>query len=202
MERIAFLIDGFNLYHSISANPALHKYKWINLYSLAEILIPRSDKLTGVYYFTAIAHWDQQKAAKHRLFIRVQEFYGVQSIYGKFKFRDKKCNICHKYYKTPEEKQTDVNIAIKLLTLAIQDDYDTAIILSGDSDLIPSVNAVKSTFPGKRIGVAIPINRTANELQNTVHFHMRIKEKHLKSCLLPEQIEIDGRKITRPQTWV
>lgn len=201
MNRTVFLIDGFNLYHSISASNKLYKYKWINLYRLATILTPKSSRITGVYYFTALATWDQNKALRHKLFIRVQEHFGVIPIYGKFKMRDKTCRICHGKYQIPEEKQTDVNIAIKLLTLGFNDEYDTAVIISGDSDLIPSVKAVREELPAKRIGIVIPIHRTAIELQNIADFHMKIKEKHLASCILPEEIEINGRKITRPPTW-
>ncbi len=94
-----------------------------------------------------------------------------------------------------------MNIAIKLLTLGFNDEYDTAMIISGDSDLIPSVKALKKELPAKKIGIAIPIHRTANELQTIADFYMKIKEKHLASCILPEEIEINGRKITRPPTW-
>jgi hypothetical protein len=49
---------------------------------------------------------------KHRRLIRALELNGVDIIYGKFKMRDKKCRSCGAVYKIPEEKQTDVNIAI------------------------------------------------------------------------------------------
>jgi hypothetical protein len=40
------------------------------------------------------------------------------------------------------EKQTDVSIAVDLLTLAYTDAYDVAVIFSQDSDLIPAVNEI------------------------------------------------------------
>ncbi|HON80171.1 MAG TPA: NYN domain-containing protein [Spirochaetota bacterium] len=202
MERSILLIDGFNFYHSISKMPHLKKYKWVNFHTLASILIPKSHRINGVYYFTALAHWDQRKVRNHRLFIGVQEHFGVQTIYGKFKMKDRECRLCHGVYKIPEEKQTDVNIAITLLSLAFRNEFDNAYIISGDSDLIPSIRAVKNIFPSKKIGVAVPIHRTAIELQNIADFHMRIKEKHLKSSLLPDEIDINGRKIIRPSHWI
>ena len=44
--------------------------------------------------------------------------------------------------------------------------FDKAFIISGDSDLIPSIRAVKESFPGKEIGVIVPIGRSAIDLKN------------------------------------
>lgn len=46
-----------------------------------------------------------------------------------------------------EEKMTDVNIAVELLGDAQDDAFDTAIIISGDSDLTPPVRATLSRYP-------------------------------------------------------
>ena len=97
---------------------------------------------------------------------------------------------------------TDVNIAIHLLKLALQDRYDTAIILSGDSDLIPSIQATKQLFPSKRIGMLFPINRALISLKNETDFHFRIKEKHLHAALFPREVVTPtGNKITCPVEW-
>jgi len=50
-------------------------------------------------------------------------------------------------YQTYEEKRTDVNIAIKILEDAFLKKYDRAIIMSGDSDIVPSIESVKKNFP-------------------------------------------------------
>ena len=68
------------------------------------------------------------------MFIRAQEIKNVNIVYGEFKRKDKYCNLCKRTYHTYEEKQTDVNIAIQLFKLSIEDKYDKAIIISGDSD--------------------------------------------------------------------
>jgi len=201
LARIVFFIDGFNLYHSLASKPEYRKYKWINLARLCQNLTKKSDTIENIYYFTALAEWDQQKVSKHKRLIRALEIEKVKVVYGKFKMRDKRCFKCKETYKIPEEKQTDVNIAITLLTEAMKDTYDTAIIISGDSDLIPSIKAVKATFPGKTIGVAIPIGRNAQELINNTDFHIRIKEMHLKTSLFPYEIEVDGSKIICPMEW-
>lgn len=201
MEKVIFFIDGFNLYHAL-ANKRFYRYKWINLLSLAEKFVKKTDKIEGIYYFTALATWSADKVRRHKLFIKAQEINGTKIIYGEFKKRDKICRICKKTYQTFEEKQTDVNMAIQLFRLAIQEKYDKALIISGDSDLIPSIEAVKTTFPNKQIGVIIPIGRSAEMLKQTCDFYMKMKEKHLKASMLPDVIDLgSGKKIERPKHW-
>jgi len=104
MSRIAFLVDGFNLYHALdhstsTPNPKRYnKYKWLNLSKLAKAYITAHDTIAGVYYFTTLATWDQAKVARHKLFIRANEAEGVQVVYGEFKRKQKRCNLCHKVF--------------------------------------------------------------------------------------------------------
>ena len=41
------------------------------------------------------------------------------------------------------EKKVDINIAIDIISLAYEDAYDTAVLISGDGDFIPIVKKVK-----------------------------------------------------------
>jgi uncharacterized LabA/DUF88 family protein len=202
MRRVIFFIDGFNLYHALDHNPNFHKYKWLNLSKLAKCYVKRKDKIVDIYYFTALATWSQSKVKKHKTYIKALELEGVKVVYGKFKKRDKKCQVCKRNYRTYEEKETDVNIATKLFQLAIEGRYDIAIIITGDSDLLPAIDGLRATFPGKEIGVVIPIGRRAEDLKASCDFHMKMKEKHLRSSLFPETINFGtGQKISCPPTW-
>lgn len=202
MNRVIFFVDGFNLYHSIDSNPAYYKYKWLNLNKLAHCFVTSHDKIEKVLYFTTYATWDQVKLVKHQTYVKALQFVGVEVVFGAFRYVDKTCRICHKQYKTFEEKQTDVNIAINLFKTAVQDLWDTAIIVSGDSDLIPAIHAVKNTFPAKQIELVIPIGRRAEELKQVVDCHMKLKEKHLATSQFEDVVTIDGGvNLSRPNTW-
>jgi uncharacterized LabA/DUF88 family protein len=205
MKRFAFLIDGFNVYHALEGDRNLHKYKWLNYRKLAECFVTRQDEIVEVYYFTAFAHWNAGKTARHRTYLRALQTAGVKTVLGKFKNKDHTCRVCGERYSTFEEKQTDVNIAITLFRLAIQNDFDIAVLVSGDSDLIPAIEAVKLTFPAKEIGLVIPIGRGAKELMGVCDFHMKMKEIHLRSSQFPDTIILDPEKgisLHRPPTWV
>ena len=202
MNRITFLIDGFNLFHALDNNHLYHKYKWLDLTKLSKCFGTKKDKIENIYYFTALATWSQSKMKKHKKYIKALELNNINVIYGEFRKKDKFCPLCKRTYKTFEEKQTDVNIAIQLFELAIKDEYDTAIIISGDSDLIPSIQAVKTTFPNKNIGIVIPIGRRAELLKQICDFHIKMKEKHLRSSLFEKEIDIgNNKKLICPPDW-
>ena len=201
-KRVIFFIDGFNLYHAI-ANQKYQQYKWLNLNQLANHFINRFEKIESIYYFTALTYWNQDKVKRHNLYIKAQETVGVKTVYGEFKKKTKRCRICSQVYETYEEKQTDVNIAIYLFRMAIEDKYDKAFIISGDSDLIPSILAIKESFPQKEIGVIIPIRGRAFELKSVCDFHIQMKEKHLKLNQFLDKLKLpDDTYLIRPTNWV
>lgn len=203
MARVFFFVDGFNLYHAFEDHQRYRKYKWISLTKLcACYVVNKKDVVSGIEYFTALTTWDLGKVARHNIFIKAQENEGVKVVYGEFKGKDRKCRICQKMFRTFEEKQTDVNIAIRLLQLAIQDRYDKAIILSGDTDLLPAIKAVQTTFPSKQVGVVIPIGRASEDLKKQTDFHYRMKEKHLSSSRYSFTITLGDRStLTCPPNW-
>ena len=104
---------------------------------------------------------------------------------------------------TFEERQTHMNIAVRLFQLAVLDQYDKAIIVSGHIDLLPAVRVVQSKFPSKQIGVVIPICGTSEDMKKQADFDCRMKEKHLHSSLYPENLTLtDGSVVQRPKNWI
>ena len=210
IKQITYFIDGFNVYHSLAEasikNPTFKKYKWLNYAKLAKCFKPPrtnfSDTIIKIYYFTALTFWNKEKLTRHKLYIQALEHVGIKVVYGQFRSVDKFCTKCNQFYSTYEEKRTDVNIAIKLFEEARNDNFDTAIIISGDSDLIPSIQVTKSLFPDKEFGVIIPFNRSAEELKNVAHFYMKMRPDHLDKSLFEEKIVLNnGIVLTRPPNW-
>lgn len=202
MQRVSFFIDGFNFYHAVDAKSQYHKYKWISFSRLAQSYLLKSEQLADVFYFTTLAAWNPAKVARHRLFIRAQELEGVKLVYGEFKQKQKRCPLCHQVFRTVEEKQTDVNIALALFQQAVLDTYDNAVIVSGDTDLIPAINAVRKTFPTKRVGSLIPIGRASEDLKKQTDFHFKMKEQQLLSSRMNDVIALgNGQSLVCPPHW-
>jgi uncharacterized LabA/DUF88 family protein len=59
-------------------------------------------------------------------------------------------------YRTFEEKQTDVNIALSIFEGGLLDRYDKALIFTGDSDIAPSIIRVKKYKPKKEFLSILP----------------------------------------------
>jgi uncharacterized LabA/DUF88 family protein len=72
---------------------------------------------------------------------------------------------CRKSYYVPEEKKTDVNIAVHLLNDSVKQLTDSMVIVSGDSDLEPAVHWVRRNFPAIKITVYIPALRSEQEFR-------------------------------------
>jgi uncharacterized LabA/DUF88 family protein len=87
-----------------------------------------------------------------------------------------------------------VNIALKIVSEAVLNSYDTGILVSGDTDMIPAIETVRNLALNKRIGVLFPLRRFSNELKEIADFNLRIK----RDILLDSLFESD----TAPQGWV
>ena len=69
-----------------------------------------------------------------------------------------------------EQKEVDVALACELVAHAFKDNYDVAILVSGDRDFIPAIQHVQSS--GKRVEVAAFANSVSEEMRRSVdRFH-------------------------------
>ena len=212
--RVLVLIDGFNLYHSIvdlckahQATKNLNYLKWLNLYSLSNAFIPKSKQtIVGVKYFTAYANWLKNgQPQRHKLYVEALKSVDVEAIFGSFKTKKKACKNCSTTWDSHEEKASDVNIAIHLVSEAYKDTFDRAIILTADTDIVPAISIVKNIFPNKIIDVAIPKHRKINktELKNACDNMIEIKLSHFERNLFPERIDLgNGKIINAPAEYI
>jgi uncharacterized LabA/DUF88 family protein len=201
MSRYCFYVDGFNVYYALEEKPAFHKYKWLNYRKLAESVVGAKDTIAGIFYFTTFVRWHHESVERHKRYINALRSTGVEIIHGRFLEKSIKCHKCQQYFKTHEEKQTDVNIALKMLGDAIDDLYDKALIISADSDLLPVIKSVQHHAPEKEIGVMFPIGRSSFELRQNASFRRKMSEKLLQHCQFSNEVKIGNTIITRPDSW-
>ena len=155
MQRVIVYIDGFNLYYGLRERQ-WRRYYWLDIHRLAENLLRSHQKLIAVRYFTTrIAPRPKAKRRRQDTFIEALETLPDLTIhFGRFLSKEITCKKCGKTRQTYEEKMTDVNIAIELLCDAQDDLFDTAIIVSGDGDLVSPINTILRRFPEKHVVVA------------------------------------------------
>lgn len=191
MRVIAF-IDGFNLYHAIQDLHQPH-LKWLDLRRLCKEFAPDPQyQLRHVYYFSAFATWKKGPYKRHREYLKALRSSGVTPVMARFKEKDRSCFKCNHSWKDHEEKETDVAIAVYLVTGAFRNLYDRALLLSNDSDLVPAIRMVRQEFPGKQIQILTPVGRSHSlDLVGAVGGFRRctrVKAIHLQRSLFPAQI--------------
>ena len=202
MLRVIAYIDGFNLYHSLKPNQ-----KWLDLTKLVDHYLRASNTLSKIKYFTAICPWDAQKAQRHNTLIDIYKSQGIDVILGKFKKLTRRCTnrsaqcIGNHIFETYEEKQTDVNIAIHLINDAWEESFDKAIIISGDTDLLPAFDLLRKTFKDKKIEILFPPNRRADVIKNSYET-IKISNKDLDKSLLDNPYILNNKEVFAPDSWM
>lgn len=205
--RTMIYVDGFNFYYGAVRGTA---YKWLDLEECFLKLRP-GDDIRRIWYFTALV--DGPKRFRQQAYLRALATRPlVQVILGKFKLKQVKCVVpgCSysgsRVFDVPEEKRTDVNIALQLLDDANHDRADRFIVVSGDSDLVPALEMVKTQWPKKRLVVYVPsrhpLRGAAVELRNAADKHRTFPQAILKVCQFPPVLS-DGRGgvIHKPVEW-
>ena len=145
--RSIVYVDGFNFYKgALERYKGQHAtdsryqrpiwkgcYKWLDLQAYFTLLRPRDD-IQRIRYFTARIHG--KKVVRQRAYIRALETLPDVKVYlGRFKTRTVRLPWSQRTIQVPEEKRTDVHIAVSLLDDAYQDHCDRFVVVSGDSDL-------------------------------------------------------------------
>jgi 6-hydroxy-3-succinoylpyridine 3-monooxygenase len=209
-SRVVIYIDGFNLYYGVLRHS---RVKWLDLEKLFRLLRPH-DTIQKIRYFTALSSGG--KSADQLAYLKaIETFPLVNIVHGRYKSKKIKCHVQHqacgvakkdRFFIMQEEKRTDVNIAVTMLDDAYQQVGDHLILVSGDSDLVPAVNMVKTRFPNITISVYVPARDptrgAAVELRSAADKNRSLPLDLLKKAQLPASIpDGPGGVITKPATW-
>ncbi|MEE1265536.1 MAG: NYN domain-containing protein [Akkermansia sp.] len=195
MKRVAFYVDGYNLYHSIAAlsktDPSKNYLKWVDLRKLFSFFVnPHEEEIADIFFFTATpthTHPDIQKRF-YQLTIDYQRFLKIKAIYGKFKSKNEQCKKCKAQWVRHEEKESDVNLAVSIVRDAYEKTYDFAYIVTQDSDMAPAVKLAERVNPGYLRLLTPPGILPSRELARTLRQKAaQIKEIHLQHALMPAQ---------------
>lgn len=133
--RVTFLVDGFNLYHSVRRamrDTGERHLRWLDLTSLLRsylYVFGTGADLEAVHYFTAYAHHlsgsNPGVVSRHRTFVEALEGTGVRVHVARFKKKSIRCPACRTRFKRHEEKETDVAIGVTAMELLHNDRCDT-----------------------------------------------------------------------------
>lgn len=211
-NRATFLIDGFNLYHSVVAASKDLKgapTKWLDIRAMCCSYLPAWGKdyaLEEIYYFSALAkHREVEEpgvVAKHERFIQCLEATGIKKELSDFKPKFIPCKTCGAQTERHEEKETDVAIAIKMFELFHSGLCDTVVIMSGDTDLAPAVRTCQRIFPANKIIFLFPYKRMNRELKKLCPLSVKIRKENYPKHQFPSPFDlINGDQIPMPPGW-
>lgn len=201
--RVACYIDGFNLYHAIDAlDDSI--LKWTNLASLAQSYLAEGDALVRTAFFTAFNTWDKEKRQRHVNYVNALEASGVDVILSRFDKVQKYCQRNNRFCPIREEKQTDVSIAVEILSDCYELNIERILLITADSDQVPLVKRVRAKFPTVNVYMIAPPKRlsVARELGKACSGFTELTAGRLRQHPLPSEIRVSGKLIaSRPAIY-
>jgi uncharacterized LabA/DUF88 family protein len=201
-ERVIVYVDGFNLYFGL-LEAGYENCKWLNINKLASNLIQANQSIIEIKYFSSRVSNNPDKQKRQTTYIEALEAVGVKIYFGNYQSDTIECRLCGNIWPTYHEKMTDVNIATQLLIDAYQDRYDMAMLISGDSDLVPPMKAIHALFNKKRVFVAFPPKRHNSSVALIAKGSMMIGRKKLIDSQFDNEVtKKDGFILIKPKDWL
>lgn len=198
MRWAALYVDGFNFYYGVRNHFKPEKEKrgfslsglvWCDFRALIERHFLEPDTQLGlIRYFTAPVTEEVEASRdehrRHSLWLHAASTIpGLQPLFG--------------YYRSGastlrEEKETDVNIAVEMLLDGVAGNFDTAYLLSGDTDQIPAVAAAAFRLKGqKRVRVLVPPLQTTESWQrHYLKYMQQLKKRFDFQQQEPRQVDV------------
>jgi len=201
LERVIAYIDGYNLYYGLKSK-GWKRYYWLNLQALISQFIRPNQELVLTKYFTTVVKLPNDKRLRQVEFLdALKTLSSFEIYYGQFLSETVTCRQCGHSYTTYHEKMTDVNISVELMSDAFQNRFDTAFLLSADSDLTGTVESVRRLLK-KRVVVIFPPSRSSYSLKSVANAVLHIGHLELAKSLFPDEIVTSsGALLQRPDTW-
>jgi uncharacterized LabA/DUF88 family protein len=159
-QRVMCFIDSSNLFSHLRDAFGSGKYRQERL---CEMLAGPERTLVGWRFYAAmlpVPESDRQTSryeAQRRFFDLIRSQPRATLVLGRFLVEGEPP------HQRLREKGVDVRIALDMVWLAARDDFDAAILMSGDEDLVPAVEAVRELE--KRVEVALPAGAQAYHLK-------------------------------------
>lgn len=200
-ERVIAYVDGFNLYFGLR-DAGFDNCRWLDIKLLATKLLKPHQELVEVKYFTSRVSNNIDKQKRQSTYIDALETTSVKIIYGNYQDGSEECLRCGHKWRTAKEKMTDVNIATAMMVDAFQNNYDMAMLISGDSDLTPPIREIHKLFNNKRVFIAFPPKRHNSSMALVAKGSEIIGRKKLIDAQFKVEVESKtGYILRRPKEW-
>jgi uncharacterized LabA/DUF88 family protein len=206
--RVSVYVDGFNLYYRGLKGTA---FKWLDLAAFSGQFLRSDETLVAIKYFTADVSprsGDADAPARQQTYLRALRTIPCLSIHkGRFLPKTKTRPLVGDPGRfvaihDTEEKGSDVNLATHLVHDAHRNLFDTAIVVSQDTDLCEPMRVVNHDI-GKTVGVIwLEPNASGKRHRQVSNFIKHANPSILRACQFPDPvIGRGGLRIPKPQEW-
>ncbi|MBR1915997.1 MAG: NYN domain-containing protein [Alphaproteobacteria bacterium] len=228
--KINVYVDGFNLFYgSLKAkpNPNLSsdmqkklkqekkKLRWLDLNKLVmEFVKGKNIYIQKINFYTADVkpHYtgDKSPLYQQEYFKALKTLKNINIIKGRYDLHPKKLPVyplqnplVFQTVLNTEEKRSDVNFAAHLVYDSCIDDFDMAVLITNDSDLLEPIKIAKKM--GKRFLILSPHSSINNDF--LINFDIsslrKISSKNIKNSQFPDIVYDENQNIVakRPQAW-
>ena len=191
-DRVIVFIDGANLYSGVRSGLKLNRS--VKIDKLAEKLAA-GRPLQRIYYYTAPSPRPDSLGGKaHQRFLdKLGWIDYLQVRLGRvvprqYEFTCEKCSE-KQAYKTHIQKGVDTRIVVDMVTLAVRNAYDVAVLVSGDSDLAEAVDFIREHTSKIVENACVPGRGWAKTLREASDKRVELTKDFLEDCLLELPIQ-------------
>ncbi len=178
-HRVLVLIDGSNFYHRTD-EIGVSTFIRFDYRRFAEWLAEGRPIVEKIYYTGTIRK--QEGNAKSQQLVSDQ-----QRLFAHLESREQEFTVFRGHVmKQPgqyKEKGVDVKIAVDIVLKAAKNQYDTVILVSSDTDLIPAIEAIKEF--GKRVEYVGFSHRQSFGMLKTAASSRLLRKQELEQFLPP-----------------
>lgn len=203
-QKVIVYVDGFNFYYGLKGDPKWKRYYWLDIVKFFEKFMKPDQELIKVKYFSARPDNQEKNARQYAFFQANMENSRFQLILGKYLKKKITCFNCGNIINTYEEKESDVRIATQIVSDSYEKNCDIAIVVSADSDMIPSVELAKQA--GQKVFIYFPPNHYSSNLAALANGHpiqLSKYESRFRQSLLPDIVHLKEKNydLSIPEKW-
>jgi len=172
MDRVMIFIDGSNFYHGCKR---VLSSAAVDFEKFAELLCDNR-QLRAVYYYNApVRRQDDEERyrGQQRFLAKIQRIPYFKVKLGRLVRRAGSF----------VEKGVDLTMAMDMLLYGLRDNYDVAILVSGDGDFAALADAIGDDL-GKHIENAYFLSGRSQVLENACHRFIELTPALMQQCMI------------------
>jgi len=214
--RTLLYVDGFNLFYSAVKGTPL---RWLNPVALIERAFPKNQIVQTKFFTARVSALPNNPGQPIRQMIfwrALKTLPNLEIIEGDFRTREIMAPVVNpppnfiKVFKT-EEKGSDVNLAAHLLLDGFRGNYECALVVTGDSDLVTPIRMVRDELK-RPVGILNPQRlsgpncrppRKNAGLQHAASFYQNgVTWAQLLAAQFPDHLADATGPFHKPPAWI